>query len=147
MCETLELKNIENLELLSKHYNANIHIIHVNNDTFKDCPIRVGDYVSIAAYYRLIAADILPKNLDRILYLDCDMIINGNIKELYDHDINEYAFGAVIDEAYFNNTIFYHNNTQNKKLIKERVKSYYMLKVIKKILKIEKITYSLAFQF
>lgn len=103
MCETLELKNIENLELLSKHYNTKIHIIYVNKSTFKDCPIRNGDHISIAAYYRLIAADILPKNLDRILYLDCDMIINGNIKELYDHDINEYAFGAVIDEAYFNN--------------------------------------------
>lgn len=103
MCETLELKNIENLELLSKRYNTKIHIIHVNKSTFKDCPIRNGDHVSIAAYYRLIAADILPKNLDRILYLDCDIIINSNITELYDHDINKYAFGAIIDEEYFNN--------------------------------------------
>lgn len=103
MCEHLEENNIADLKRLSGNYNADIKFITVNKETFKDCPIRTGDHVSIAAYYRLIAADILPKNLDRILYLDCDIIINSDITGLYDHDINEYAFGAIIDEAYFNN--------------------------------------------
>lgn len=103
ICEAISKINLNNLELLTKHYNANIHIKSVDNNTFNDCPIRVGDHVSIAAYYRLIAADILPKRLDKILYLDCDIIINNDITELYDHNISDYAFAAVIDEAFFYN--------------------------------------------
>ena len=102
ICETLSHKNAERLGLLAKHYNTKIHIIYINNNTFKDCPIRTGDHISIAAYYRLIAADVLPDKLDKILYLDCDMIVNSNIKELYDYDIEKYAFGAIIDEDYLN---------------------------------------------
>ena len=102
MCETLNSKNLKDIDLLSKHYNTKIHIIQVNNNTFKDCPIRTGDHISIAAYYRLIAADVLPDKLEKILYLDCDMIVDSNIKELYDYDIENYAFGAIIDEDYLN---------------------------------------------
>ena len=101
MCEHLEEKSIANLKRLSEHYNADINIITVNSATFKECPIRTGDHVSIAAYYRLIVSDILPKHLDKILYLDCDIIVNASIKELYNYNIERYALGAVIDESFF----------------------------------------------
>ena len=40
---------------LAKNYDQKIEIITVNNETLKDCPIRIGDHVSIATYYRLLA--------------------------------------------------------------------------------------------
>lgn len=101
MCESLDTKNIEDFERLSKQYNVRIEIKQIDKTIFKECPIRLGDHVSIAAYYRLIAAKILPEDIDKILYLDCDVIINGSIKDLYNTDISEFAFGAVMDEAYF----------------------------------------------
>ena len=102
MCESLSTKHKENLEHLSRLYNAKIEIIQIEKTIFKECPIRVGDHVSIAAYYRLIAADVLPKGLDKILYLDCDTIINGSIKQLYNSDISGYACAACIDEGFYN---------------------------------------------
>ncbi len=99
--QSINKANRQKLNLLSERYNALIDIIPIDGNIFKDCPIRLGDHVSIAAYYRLIAAEVLPKDLDRILYLDCDIIINGSIKDLYEEDIEEFVFGAIKDEAYY----------------------------------------------
>ena len=41
---------------------------------------------SIETYYRLMLMDILPDNIDRILYLDVDLIINGSVEEFYHVD-------------------------------------------------------------
>lgn len=45
-------------------------------------------------YYRIFAAKYLPECIDKILYLDPDIIVNGSIKELYDTNIDEYYFAA-----------------------------------------------------
>ncbi len=45
-------------------------------------------------YYRIFAAKYLPDNLDRILYLDPDIIVNGHLRELYDLPMEEYFFAA-----------------------------------------------------
>lgn len=42
-------------------------------------------------------ADFLPKNLDRILYLDCDLGFLGDITPLYNYDIKGYEYGACKD--------------------------------------------------
>jgi len=49
------------------------------------------------AYYRLLCMDYLPDSLERVLYLDCDVIINGSIKELYFTDMEGYMFAAADD--------------------------------------------------
>lgn len=45
-------------------------------------------------YYRIFAAKYLPDTLDRILYLDPDIIVNGSLKSLYSLPIDEYYFAA-----------------------------------------------------
>ena len=45
-------------------------------------------------YYRIFAAKYLPKALDRVLYLDPDVIINGSLEELYGLDMGGYYFAA-----------------------------------------------------
>lgn len=45
-------------------------------------------------YYRIFAARYLPKTLDRILYLDPDIIVNGSLKKLYMLPMDEYYFAA-----------------------------------------------------
>ena len=89
--------------------------ISLNKDLFNDCPIREGDHVSIAAYYRIIAPDILPADIDKILYLDCDITINGSIRDLYNTNIAEMAIGAVIDEEYFNSEKYERLQISSKK--------------------------------
>jgi lipopolysaccharide biosynthesis glycosyltransferase len=45
-------------------------------------------------YYRIFAAKYLPDTLDRILYLDPDIIVNGSLKSLYHLPMDEYFFAA-----------------------------------------------------
>lgn len=52
-------------------------------------------HISRATYYRLLIPEILPKNVDKVIYLDCDIIVNQSIQDLWDIDLSEYALAAV----------------------------------------------------
>ena len=56
-------------------------------------------HVSIATYYRLFIAEVLPKDIHRILYLDGDMIVRHSLSDLWNMDIECYPLGAVHDMA------------------------------------------------
>ena len=45
-------------------------------------------------YYRIFAAKYLPDELDRVLYLDPDIIVNGSILDLYHIPMENYYFAA-----------------------------------------------------
>lgn len=45
-------------------------------------------------YYRIFAARYLPEDLDRILYLDPDLIVNGSLRKLYETPMEDYFFAA-----------------------------------------------------
>lgn len=49
-------------------------------------------------FYRLFAHKIFPK-VDKLLYLDSDTMILGDLANLYNTDVTQYASGAVIDMA------------------------------------------------
>ncbi len=45
-------------------------------------------------YYRIFAARYLPDTLDRVLYLDPDLVVNGSILPLYQMNMGNYYFAA-----------------------------------------------------
>jgi len=59
----------------------------------KDAP--VYGHVSLATYYRLLIPTILPQNIDRVLFIDCDIIINGSISLFWEKDILNYSHISV----------------------------------------------------
>lgn len=59
--------------------------------------ISQGNYKSYAAYARFFAIDLLPKYIDKILYVDCDTCNCGKLNELFTIDLKENVLGAVID--------------------------------------------------
>lgn len=76
-----------------------IHICQVEAESLKNLPIREGDHVSLATYYRLYLADILPSEINRIVYLDCDMVVTGDLTELMNVDCGECGIAAIRDDA------------------------------------------------
>ena len=54
-------------------------------------------HLSRATYGRLFFTDIIGG--DKLLYLDCDILVRGDISELWDIDMAEYYAGAVFDPA------------------------------------------------
>jgi lipopolysaccharide biosynthesis glycosyltransferase len=43
-----------------------------------------GPWITRSTYARLLLSDVLPAHVDRVLYLDCDLVVRRCIGELYD---------------------------------------------------------------
>ncbi|MGN0728165.1 glycosyltransferase [Treponema sp.] len=69
--------------------------VYLNSISYR-LPIR--DYYSKTTYYRLFIPEMFPE-LDKALYLDSDMIVLGDISQLYNHDIGENYVGACNEQA------------------------------------------------
>lgn len=97
LTESLTEKSINILKNIANNYNQELSIIVVDKSIFKDCPTNA--YISKASYNRILAANILPNEVSRCLYLDGDMIVAGNITNLFYSDLKGSAVGVVIDQS------------------------------------------------
>ena len=61
--------------------------------------LRVDEHVTSATYFRLLIEELLPEDLDRVLYLDSDTIINKDLSELWQTDLRGAPLGAIQDPA------------------------------------------------
>ncbi len=85
-------------EFINQHVdtlNCTIAEIKIPNDLLSDAPI-TRRYPK-EMYYRIFAAQFLPKKLDRILYLDPDVVAINSLNELYNIDFQENLFAAATD--------------------------------------------------
>lgn len=83
-------KNVVSIKSLVHKFSAKIIFIQ------KDFPITnlpFCGHIGIATYYRIFFPDIL-KDLKKAIYLDCDLIILGDIKILWDYSFNNIVCAA-----------------------------------------------------
>ncbi len=97
----LQEQHQRKFNVLSNKYGAEITYVMVDKSFFEKFPLK-GDaknlkHWSIVTYYRLYAEELLPKDIDKVLYLDCDIIVNRPIGALFDIDWDGFAVGAVPD--------------------------------------------------
>ncbi len=84
------------LSELTAKYRQTIYFIHIDKSIFPaSCP--VSDSWSLEAYFRLAICDVLPNDIDRLLYLDVDIIINKSLIELYQTDFEGNVLCATPD--------------------------------------------------
>lgn len=55
--------------------------------------------INVETYYRILGIDLLPSEIERILYLDVDMVVKGSLMDLYQMDIENHPF-AVCEDIY-----------------------------------------------
>lgn len=55
---------------------------------------RVTDRYPKEMYYRLLAGELLPENLDKIIYIDPDILVINSLKEIWETDIRDFLFAA-----------------------------------------------------
>ncbi len=87
--------------------------ITIQNEYFRNAPV-VMHYTK-EMYYRLLACKFLPANLDKILYLDPDIIVINEIRKLYDHELSDYLYAAS-----------FHNRVPIKEINKIRLRAHEM---------------------
>jgi lipopolysaccharide biosynthesis glycosyltransferase len=60
--------------------------------------VKIDGHVSIATYYRVLLPKIFP-NLEKILYLDSDVVVTAPLDVLWSTDINNYYAAAIQDSG------------------------------------------------
>ena len=85
-------RDLAKLRSLVARYGGQITFYEIAPADFED--LRVDKWVSMAAYYRLLAPRLLPAEVDKVLYLDLDIIVRGSLSWLWDTDITDYALAA-----------------------------------------------------
>src|SRR3546814_17947708 len=53
--------------------------------------------LTLATYYRLVMHHMLPAHVQRIFYLDSDIVLRKCLSEIYDIDLDGYLFAGVED--------------------------------------------------
>lgn len=92
-----DLENIK--EFVQKVGNGRIIPIVFDTKSLEGMPVtdNEGDFFGMEAYSRLFCAYKIPKEVEKILYLDADMICTGDITELYDLDFEGKTWVACED--------------------------------------------------
>lgn len=59
---------------------------------------RVGMHINTPIVYaRLFLTDIVPRDIERLIFIDSDMMVRADIAELYELDLGDYPFAAASD--------------------------------------------------
>ena len=89
-------ENIKYMQNCLSQYNIALIPITVDKELFDDRFPRNSKW-SLEAYYRLFLLDYLPASVERILYLDVDLIINKSLEEFYTVDFGTDEIIACAD--------------------------------------------------
>lgn len=96
----LTLEDWASLKTLCARFGVQLYPVKIDEQWFDSAP--TVRYYSRAMYYRLLAAQMLPEDIDRILYLDPDMLVIGPLRALYDTDLGDDLYGACIHKGLVN---------------------------------------------
>lgn len=81
---------------LADYYQQQINILVIDKECFEG--LTVNERFPISMYYRFLLPKMLP-NEQKILYLDCDIIVRHSLKNLYDTPLPDMALAAVVGES------------------------------------------------
>ena len=92
--------NIEKIRNILNKYNCNVDFIKTKNIEHlnsKIVSLERDNIASFTTYSRLFIGSLIPDNIDKIIYLDCDILVINSLKHLWNEDISEYYCAGVLD--------------------------------------------------
>lgn len=85
------------MQSLTKISTSKITFVEIDENMFSEFKgITTHAYISLPAYYRLKMPSLLP-NIDRIIYFDCDVVVETSLKELYNVEMGNCVIAGVLD--------------------------------------------------
>ncbi len=91
----------ENKHSILKHVteNSSIEFVQLSKELDKvQNMFHLRDYYSKETYYRIFIPNLFPQ-YQKVLYLDCDITVLGDISELYNTSIHGYYVAAAVEEV------------------------------------------------
>jgi len=93
----LNRENRLKFEALFSSYHHSYTFYNINENLFKDVPVKLR-HISIAAYYRILVPGLLEPAITKIIYFDSDLIVRSNIRQLWECDLQNNIIGAVQEQ-------------------------------------------------
>lgn len=93
-------QNKRKYKMLEEKYGNKVNLVTMDESLFARLPLDTEgthSHITLPTYYRLMASSILPKEVRKCIYLDCDIIVCGDIKMLWDVDLTGKAVAGVKD--------------------------------------------------
>lgn len=86
-------------EIIHKYGNksAYYHMDKINDCFYIGGQGQNSHITTLVSYYRLFLVNLLPDNIDRVLYLDGDIIVRGSLSEIYNMNLDGVSVAAVPD--------------------------------------------------
>lgn len=98
--ETFSQKEKQRFLSLGTKEGQEINFILTDNKKMEQLP-PISDSIAFritqTSYYRLLVGSLLPPHIHKILYLDCDIIVNDDLAPLWQTNIEGKALGCVKD--------------------------------------------------
>lgn len=97
LTEGITRENEEILKTIADQNGGDLVVCNVPSNIVKQFPMtpQMPSHISLATYYRLFLTTLLPDSIEKILYLDCDMIVRGSLLQLWETDISKHPIAAV----------------------------------------------------
>ncbi|WAL58246.1 glycosyltransferase family 8 protein [Thermocoleostomius sinensis] len=91
-----KLKLMESLD----QARVEIHWLRPSSSQIEQIYYQSKNSYPISAYLRLLLPEILPRQVEKVIYLDTDVIVKGDLKELWEIEVENYALLAVQDAVH-----------------------------------------------
>ena len=95
--ETVSEENKRKLKQVAHQKGDVIEFHQIDSAEFECIKDRTQGF-TIGTMFRCMLPELLP-DLSKIVYLDADIFVNTDIKELWDVDVREYCLAGVVDEG------------------------------------------------
>lgn len=93
----LSIENKKKFKTQSERRGVECSFNYVNEQLLANCQYRTNTHrLSKAAYYRILLASTLL-DVEKVIYLDCDMIVLKDLSSIYNMNINGIGVGAIRD--------------------------------------------------
>jgi lipopolysaccharide biosynthesis glycosyltransferase len=103
MNESLTNNDFKEISKLSKKFKSKVINLKVKSADFQNAPVLL--HYTKAMYFRLLAHHYLPKSLDKIIYLDPDILVLNSVKDLYELKLGKYYYGAAYHKLFSSKTL------------------------------------------
>ena len=96
----LKRSTVKRLQKIADRYNVGLKFLEIDLEILKDCPVDDKiHYGNIMMYARILLPSMLP-NLDKVIYLDCDLVVCKDLQSLWETDVNDVAVAMAPDLLY-----------------------------------------------
>jgi lipopolysaccharide biosynthesis glycosyltransferase len=87
------------IKKLVERYNQLLTIYNIDESKLEGVKFRKDRPLTKAAYYRILLPEVLDSSIEKVFYLDCDIVVLNSVRDIYEIDLSDYPLAACEDPA------------------------------------------------